>query len=188
MQSPRRIPPFAVRANAWQKGLRAIDDARPCNKSPPGAFPSEFLEFSSPGALRYRGTTGAVCSHEETSTRLEFFALRARRRRAFCSSALLPHSFQDEEMSMSAKTSIWINASMLVLALAWRSDALAAATAVPADADSNQTTVHFGDLNIDRPAGAAVLYRRIRAAARSVCGDPQPPGLHMTSPDWRRCV
>jgi len=89
---------------------------------------------------------------------------------------------------MSAKTSIWINASMLVLALAWRSDALAAATAVPADADSNQTTVHFGDLNIDRPAGAAVLYRRIRAAARSVCGDPQPPGLHMTSPDWRRCV
>ena len=87
---------------------------------------------------------------------------------------------------MSAKASIWINASMLVLALAWRCDALAAAA--PADAGSNQITVHFGDLNVDRPAGAAVLYRRIRAAAQSVCGDRQPPGAHMTSPAWSSCV
>ena len=32
-----------------------------------------------------------------------------------------------------------------------------------------QRTVSFADLDINHPAGAAVLYQRIRAAAREVC-------------------
>jgi len=32
-----------------------------------------------------------------------------------------------------------------------------------------QRTVRFADLDINHPAGAAVLYQRIRAAAREVC-------------------
>ncbi len=31
-------------------------------------------------------------------------------------------------------------------------------------------TVHYSDLNLDSPAGAAVLYQRIRRAAEQVCG------------------
>ncbi|MGN6453488.1 MAG: UrcA family protein [Steroidobacteraceae bacterium] len=36
-------------------------------------------------------------------------------------------------------------------------------------AQSPQRTVRFADLDINHPAGAAVLYQRIRAAAREVC-------------------
>jgi len=48
-------------------------------------------------------------------------------------------------------------------------------------------TVHFGDLNIAKPAGAKVLYARIRAAAREVCeistrGDP------IMKPAMNRCI
>lgn len=32
-------------------------------------------------------------------------------------------------------------------------------------------TVHYSDLNLDTPKGAAVLYQRIRNAAGRVCGD-----------------
>ena len=31
-------------------------------------------------------------------------------------------------------------------------------------------TVHYSDLNLDTPAGAAALYQRIRHAAEQVCG------------------
>jgi UrcA family protein len=44
--------------------------------------------------------------------------------------------------------------------------------ALPAAADSLEplkVTVKFGDLDISHPQGAAVLYRRIRAAAQNVC-------------------
>jgi UrcA family protein len=43
---------------------------------------------------------------------------------------------------------------------------------LPADAgvfDAPQVTVKYGDLNISSPHGAAVLYRRIRGAAETVC-------------------
>jgi UrcA family protein len=45
-------------------------------------------------------------------------------------------------------------------------------TAMPALADSGdapQVTVKYGDLNVSSPQGAAVLYARIRNAAKSVC-------------------
>jgi UrcA family protein len=35
-----------------------------------------------------------------------------------------------------------------------------------------EKAVHFDDLNLDRPAGAEALYRRIRSAAREVCQTP----------------
>ena len=87
---------------------------------------------------------------------------------------------------MSSKAAIWIKAAAVLLAVAWQFDA--AAAAAPASAEVNQATVRYDDLNVDQRAGAAVLYRRIRSAARNVCGDPQPPGDHFTSPSWRSCV
>jgi UrcA family protein len=90
-------------------------------------------------------------------------------------------------MNMSNKAGIWINAAVLLLAGAWQCDALAASKA-PAAGDVNQTTIHFDDLNLDRPAGAAVLYRRIRDAAERVCGDPQRTGSRILSASWGSCV
>jgi len=88
---------------------------------------------------------------------------------------------------MSNKAAIWINAALVLMAGAWQCDALAAPKA-PSAQDVDQTTVHFDDLDIDRTAGAAVLYRRIQGAAERVCGEPQLIGSRQVSPSWRRCV
>ena len=88
---------------------------------------------------------------------------------------------------MSNRTGIWIKAALVLLAGAWQCDALAAPEA-PTARGVDQITVHFGDLNIDQTADAAVLYRRIHNAAKSVCGEPQLPGTHVVSYSWRRCV
>src|SRR5271163_1389599 len=52
--------------------------------------------------------------------------------------------------------------------------ALAASFAVVCSAadstDALQSIVNYGDLNVSSPQGAAVLYARIQAAARRVCG------------------
>jgi UrcA family protein len=89
---------------------------------------------------------------------------------------------------MSSKIGVWIYAAMLVVAGTCQSDALAATSKVPSAGDVGQITVHFGDLNLDQPAGAAALYRRIRLAAERVCGDPLPPGSLIPSHFWRSCV
>ncbi len=82
---------------------------------------------------------------------------------------------------MSSKVGIWIYAAVLVVvAGTGQHDALAG--------DLGQITVRFGDLNLDQPAGAAALYRRIRFAAEHVCGDPLPPGSAIPSQVWRSCV
>jgi UrcA family protein len=52
---------------------------------------------------------------------------------------------------------------------------------LPAVADSfdaPQATVKFGDLHISSPEGAAVLYGRIKSAAKSVCSQFDGPGVH----------
>ena len=49
--------------------------------------------------------------------------------------------------------------------------ALAAFNAYAGD-DARAETVKFVDLNLDTPAGAEALYRRIHAAARRVCQQP----------------
>jgi|SRR5580658_972889 UrcA family protein len=91
-------------------------------------------------------------------------------------------------MGMSNKVGVWIYAAVLLVAGAWQSDVLAAARSTPGAGDVEQITVHFGDLNLDQPAGAAVLYRRIRNAAEHVCGDPKAPGSIVPSLAWRSCV
>jgi UrcA family protein len=87
---------------------------------------------------------------------------------------------------MSSKVGVWIYAAVLVVAGTGRHDALAAASKAPSAGDLAQITVRFGDLN--QPAGAAALYRRIRLAAERVCGDPLPPGSAIPSHYWRSCV
>lgn len=88
---------------------------------------------------------------------------------------------------MSNRIAFWIKAALLLLAGVWQCDALAGPEA-PTASGVEQTTVHFADLNIDQPAGAAVLYRRIQFAAERVCGEPKLPGSFIVSPFWRRCV
>jgi UrcA family protein len=92
-----------------------------------------------------------------------------------------------QEMSMSTKTGIWITAAMLLVA-AVSGGAYAAESRTAAIGGVDQTRVRFGDLNVDRPEGAAVLYRRIERAAERVCGEPQLTGSYMTSSFWRSCV
>jgi UrcA family protein len=87
---------------------------------------------------------------------------------------------------MSSKASIWINAAAVALVGGWQFDAVAAD--VPASVDARQTTVRFNDLNVDHPAGAAVLYRRIHQAAQDVCGESQSPGSRFISLSWISCV
>ncbi len=54
---------------------------------------------------------------------------------------------------------------------------LLALTAGARAADVAQVHVKYADLNISSPAGAAVLYRRIRVAADQVCGEYGGRGL-----------
>ncbi len=78
--------------------------------------------------------------------------------------------------------------AILLLAAAGQGTALAAAAADPWNPDPERITVHFGELNLGQPAGAATLYRRIRVAAERVCGEPQLAGSRMIQPEWRQCV
>jgi UrcA family protein len=87
---------------------------------------------------------------------------------------------------MSRKAKIWINAAVLLLAGAWQCGAFASTP--PAGEDVRRITVHFGDLNLEHPAGAAALYRRIRLAAKQVCGEPEQPGLAIISVELRACA
>jgi UrcA family protein len=89
---------------------------------------------------------------------------------------------------MSSKAGVWIYGVVLVVAGAWQCAVLAATTNAPRAEDVEQITVHFGDLNLDQPAGVAVLYRRIRNAAEQVCGAPKAPGSMIPSLAWRSCV
>jgi UrcA family protein len=69
-----------------------------------------------------------------------------------------------------------------IAALAVCSVALSSGAAA-ADSSSKTPTlkVFYGDLNLERPEGAAALYRRLRAAADTVCSP-----VDSTQPDWLR--
>ncbi len=81
-----------------------------------------------------------------------------------------------------------LRVAMLVMAASWQGTALASAAADPWHPDPAQITVHFGELDLGQPAGAATLYRRIRVAAERVCGEPRLTGSRMVQPEWRACV
>ena len=65
----------------------------------------------------------------------------------------------------------------------------AASFTVPAlAADPASRTVAIGDLNLSSPAGADAFHRRVRAAAKSVCGDA-PGKRSIAETMWiGRCV
>ncbi|MBV8877949.1 MAG: UrcA family protein [Gammaproteobacteria bacterium] len=74
--------------------------------------------------------------------------------------------------------------------------AVAAAAVTPQSlvqaADRSQDLQHsqkvaFSDLNLTKAQGTVTLYRRIRAAARTVCG-PLDIGFADERADWNRCV
>ena len=69
------------------------------------------------------------------------------------------------------------------VALAWSGAALAGSV----DADLPSVSVKYGDLNVQTRAGAAVLHRRLTAAARSVCPDIHERDLRAAS-IARACV
>jgi len=64
------------------------------------------------------------------------------------------------------------------MALAGLSFAAAApAAAAPSTVDVARVVVPYGDLDLDTERGAAALQRRLVAAARQVCGSPDPRDL-----------
>ncbi len=62
----------------------------------------------------------------------------------------------------------------------------AAASAAP-EVELRQRVVHFGDLDLSQDAGVALLYRRIRAAAREVCAAVDEHELYQVELS-RRCA
>jgi UrcA family protein len=93
-------------------------------------------------------------------------------------------SNQEIVMSRIASQLIHVTAALLVAA----SQAHAAAPPSVVNQDSVSTTVHFGDLNLDHPAGITALYRRLNIAAERDCGEPLITGSHVVSSYWRSCV
>jgi UrcA family protein len=62
-----------------------------------------------------------------------------------------------------------LTATAIFGALAASFSAGSAAAPIAADTSSVSITVKFADLNISKPSGARVLYRRIRTAALDAC-------------------
>lgn len=94
---------------------------------------------------------------------------------------IVSHSMNDP-MSRFGRASLFAGLACVAL--------LAASGFARAEAAGEQVhsvTVSYADLDISRPAGADVLYHRIRVAAREACGwvDRQWPVAYYT---WRRCV
>jgi len=69
---------------------------------------------------------------------------------------------------------------------------LGLATVAPAAAEapliSESTAIRYGDLDLDKTAGVAQLYARMRTAAERVCGERYRPGTLVVEPAWRECV
>jgi UrcA family protein len=53
--------------------------------------------------------------------------------------------------------------------------------------DVPTVTVSYADLNLDRPEGAAVLYRRIKVAGKDVCSFLESRNPHMVLL-WEQCM
>ena len=72
------------------------------------------------------------------------------------------------------------NVGMLGFSFTGTSQIATAAYAGPA-LDRPQVVVHFADLDLSRSQGAAVLYRRLKAAAETVCAplDDRELGRHL---------
>jgi UrcA family protein len=84
--------------------------------------------------------------------------------------------------------------SLRVTAFAISSCLLAGALLTPrislADSSDQPPTkvVRYADLNLNTRAGVAVLYRRIKIAAREVCEPLEPPSSVLPSAVWQSCL
>lgn len=65
------------------------------------------------------------------------------------------------------KSFVLLKTSALLIAIA----AIIAPAARASNIEPTSETVHFADLNVASPEGAAMLFKRIRAAAQEVCRD-----------------
>jgi UrcA family protein len=79
--------------------------------------------------------------------------------------------FNTKETAMHRITSMVIISALALRCVAYAGPAL----------DRPQVVVHFADLDLSRSQGAAVLYRRLRAAAETVCAplDDRELGRHL---------
>lgn len=80
-----------------------------------------------------------------------------------------------------------LSASVALAGLSFAGAASAAASAAPATVDVARVVVQYGDLDLDTERGAAALQRRLVAAAREVCGSPDPRDLSR-SRQARECM
>src|SRR5260370_26780461 len=85
---------------------------------------------------------------------------------------------------MSLKTKIVLGC-VTVVVLSMASSALYADSAP--DELRHSTTVHYADLNLNKTAGVAVLYRRITAAGSRVCGQRALTGSNYPLPEYTSC-
>jgi UrcA family protein len=86
-------------------------------------------------------------------------------------------------MSLPGKSVLaTVATSSVLIASAWF------ATTAQADARPDQTTIHLGDLKLDRPADVAVMYQRINLAAEQVCRQRALNGSDVISPAHAHCV
>jgi UrcA family protein len=73
----------------------------------------------------------------------------------------------NSNVKIANRIPVALSAAML-LACAW------VASSAFADDQARSETVKFQDLNVNSPAGAEALYRRIHWAARRVCSETEP--------------
>lgn len=64
---------------------------------------------------------------------------------------------------------------------------LFAYTASAAETRTKSLAVSFADLDLSKPAGAQTLYKRIKAAARTVCGPVDQYTFVVSSYSFRKC-
>jgi UrcA family protein len=65
--------------------------------------------------------------------------------------------------------------------------ASALATPAAADTDEMSVVVSYAGLNLAKPADAALLDRRIKAAAQEICGEPAILDLSLTAANMKAC-
>jgi UrcA family protein len=92
----------------------------------------------------------------------------------------------NEELTMNTTIRTKVRAAIYCLCGATTLCALQA-TAIAADDALPTRRVSYADLDISKPAGAKVLYRRIEAAARDVCGFDTSSVLRPTAQN-RACI
>jgi UrcA family protein len=78
--------------------------------------------------------------------------------------------------------------SALIAGLVCAAEAALFAAATSAAEPTQSITVRYTDLNLERPHDVARLYDRIRGAAQSVCGVPEPEFADWVNPARQRCI